>query len=145
LLTQPEFINADYSSEKRVETGRVGSCLGIPIMMTSSLKANSTTGYTNGETGTASPTAGMANSLYFPTQSPQLRDGASVTASALTAGYHSAILIHPDWCKLAMVKSPNVDAEWSVDYQEWHIVLTQIYDCEVYRPDHAVLINTTES
>jgi N4-gp56 family major capsid protein len=145
LLTQPEFINADYSSEKRVETGRVGSCLGIPIMMTSSLKVNSTSGFVNGEGATGSPTAGMSGSLYYPTQSPALRDGTSVTASALTAGYHTAMLIHPDWAKLAMVKSPNVDYDWSVDYQEHHIVLTQIYDVECYRPDHAVLINTTES
>jgi hypothetical protein len=43
-----------------------------------------------------------------------------------------------------MKKMPSVDADWSVDYQEWHVVQTQIYDVEVYRPDHAVLINTDE-
>lgn len=145
LLTQPEFINADYSNEKRVYTGQVGSVLGIPIMVTSSLKVNSTTGLTNGEGATGTPTPGVASSLYLPTQAPALRDGTSITYSALTAGYHTAVLAHPDWCKLAMVKSPNVDAEWSVDYQEWHIVLTQVYDVEVFRPDHAVIINTTES
>jgi hypothetical protein len=145
LLVQPEFINADYSSEKRVETGHVGACLGIPIRMTSSLKINSLTGLVNGEGATGAPTAGMSTSLYYPSQSPLLRDGTSVTASTLTAGYHTAMLVHPDWAKLAMVKSPNVDAEWSVDYQEWHVVLTQIYDVEVYRPDHAVIINTTET
>lgn len=144
LLTQEEFISADYSSTKRVETGKVGAVLGVPVYVTTSLVTNSTTGFTNGDNAVASPTAGMANSLYFPTQSPSLRDGTTVTPSGLTAGYDTAILAHPDWCKLAMVKMPNIDGEWSVDYQEWHIVQTQIYDSEVFRPDHAVLINTTE-
>lgn len=144
LLTQEEFISVDYSSTRGVETGRVGSVLGVPVYVTTSITTNSATGFTNGDNAASSPTAGMANSLYYPTQSPSLRDGTSVTASGLTAGYDTAILAHPDWCKLAMVKSPNIDYEWSVDYQEHHIVQTQIYDCEVFRPDHAVLINTTE-
>lgn len=149
LLTQDEFINADYTGViGGVTGGRVGSIFGIPVYVTNSITTNSTTGYYNGDSAqgaTASPTPGMTSSLYYPTQSPALRDGTSVTASTLTAGYDTAMLVHPDWCKLAMVKSPSVDAEWSVDYQEWHIVQTQIYDCAVFRPDHAVIINTTES
>jgi N4-gp56 family major capsid protein len=144
LLTQEEFISSDYSSTKSVETGKVGSVLGVPVYVTTSITTNSATGFQNGDNAATSPTSGMANSLYFPTQSPRLRDGTSVTASGLTSGYDTAILCHPDWCKLAMVKMPNIDYEWSVDYQEHHIVQTQIFDCEVFRPDHAVLINTTE-
>lgn len=144
LLAQDEFISADYNTGNAVSTGEVGRICGIPVKMTTSIVANSTTGYTNGEGATGQPTPGMTSSPYYPTQSPALRDGTSVTASALTAGYHTAILTHPDWCKLAMKKMPSVDADWSVDYQEWHVVQTQIYDVEVYRPDHAVLINTDE-
>ena len=145
LLTQPEFINADYNTGNAVSTGTVGNILGMPVKMTSSIVENSTTGYTNGEGAAGEPTPGMTNSPYYPTQTPNLRDGSSVTASSLTAGYTTAMLIHPDWCKMAMIKSPSVQAEWSIDYQEWHIVNTQIYDVEVFRPESAVLINTTES
>jgi hypothetical protein len=149
LLTQDEFIHADYRSLSSGVSGNglVGSVLGIPIYVSNSMGTNSTTGFYNGDpdVAAASPTPGMSSSLYYPTQSPALKSGTTVTASALTSGYDTAMLIHPDWCKLAMVKSPSVDAEWSVDYQEWHIVQTQVYDTEVYRPDHAVLLNSTES
>jgi N4-gp56 family major capsid protein len=144
LLAQDEFINADYNSGNAVTTGQVGMICGIPVKMTTSIVANSTTGYTNGEGAAGQPTAGMAGSPYFPTQSPALRNGTTVTASGLTAGYHTALLCHPDWCKLAMKKLPKVDAEWNVDYQEWHIIQTQIYDVEGFRPDHAVIINSDE-
>lgn len=145
LLTQPEFINADYNTGNAVATGTVGNVLGMPIKMTSSITENSTTGYQNGEGAIGEPTPGMNNSPYYPTQVPALRDGTSVTASALTSGYTTAMLIHPDWAKMAMVKAPSVQAEWSIDYQEWHLVNTQIYDIEVFRPESAVLINTVES
>ncbi len=144
LLAQDEFISADYNTGNAVSTGVVGQICGIPVKITTSIVANSTTGYENGEGAAGQPTAGMTSSPYFPTQSPALRDGTSVTASGLTAGYHTAILTHPDWLKLAMVKMPSVDADWSTDYQEWHVVQTQIYDCEVYRPESAVIINTDE-
>lgn len=149
LLTQDEFINNDYSRIGTLSSnGNVGSIFGVPVYVTTSLTTNSTTGFYNGDSAQgaiASPTPGLTSSPYFPTQSPALRDGTSVTASTLTAGYDTAMLVHPDWCKLAMVWSPSVDADWSTDYQEWHVVQTQVYDCEVFRPDHAVLINTTES
>lgn len=148
LLTQDEFINSDYSAIASMGgRGRVGSIWGVPVYVTNSITTNSATGFYNGDEATgaiASPTPGMSGSPYYPTQSPNLRDGTTVTASGLTAGYDTALLIHPEWCKLAMLKSPRVEADRSVDFQEWHIVQTQIYDAEVYRPDHAVLINTTE-
>jgi N4-gp56 family major capsid protein len=145
LLTQPEFISADFNTGNAVSTGVVGNILGTPVKMTTSITVNSTTGYSNGEGAAGQPTPGMTSSPYYPTQTPALRDGTTVTASALTAGYTSALLTHPDWVKLAMVKMPSIDYEWSVDYQEHHIVQTQIYDCEAFRPESAVLINTTET
>lgn len=144
LLAQDEFINADYNSGNAVTTGQVGTICGVPVKMTTSITANSLTGYTNGEGAAGQPTAGALGSPYFPTQSPSLRDGTSVTASALTVGYHTALLCNPEWCKLALRKLPKVDAEWNVDFQEWHVIQTQIYDVECFRPDHAVLINSDE-
>ena len=144
LLAQDEFINADYNTGNAVQSGQVGSICGVPVKMTTSIVANSLTGYTNGDGAASQPTAGCLGSPYFPTQSPALRDGTSVTASALTVGYHTALLCNPEWVKLAMKKMPKVDAEWNVDYQEWHVIQTMIYDLEGFRPDHAVIINSDE-
>jgi len=150
LLTQDEFISADYSSLRSVSStgnnGLVGvvQALGIPVYVTNSIVTNSATGFKNGDEDVGSPTPGMTLSEYYPTQSPELKDGTTVTASTLVAGYDSAILCHPEWCMLAMVKEPSVDYQWSVDYQEHHVVQTQVFDVKVYRPDHAVIIHTTE-
>ena len=144
LISDPLLSNKDFTKGGSIESGQPLSPLGISMKMSTNIGLNSTTGYTNGENGAASPTPGMSISPYFPTQSPELRSGTSVTASALTANYHTAILAHKDWCKMAIQKTPSVDYEWSVDYQEHHIVMTQIYDVKVFRPDHAVIINTDE-
>jgi len=146
LLVQDVIINSDYNISSMSSSGMVGKLYGVPVYVTNSITTNNPTGYYNGDKSqaVASPTPGMSGSLYYPTQNPTLRDGTTVAPSSLTAGYDTAMLVHPDWGKLAMVKSPSVDADWSTDFQEWHIVQTQIYDCMVYRPDHAVLINTSE-
>jgi N4-gp56 family major capsid protein len=145
LLAQDEFINADFNGGTNVVgSGIVGQICGVPVKMTTSIRSNSTTGYFNGEGSAGQPTPGMANSPYFPTQSPTLRDGSSITATGLTTGYHTALLVHPDWAKLALSKLPTVDADWAVDFQEWHVVQTQIYDVEVFRPEAAVIINSDE-
>jgi len=144
LISDPLLSNKDFTKGGSIESGQPLSPLGISMKMSTNIGLNSTTGYTNGENGASSPTPGMSISPYFPTQSPELRSGTSVTASALTANYHTAILAHKDWCKMAIQKTPSVDYEWSVDYQEHHIVMTQIYDVKVFRPDHAVIINTDE-
>jgi hypothetical protein len=145
LISDPLLSNKDFTKGGSIESGQPLSPLGISMKMSTNIGINSTTGYTNGENGLASPTPGMSTAPYFPTQNPELRSGSSVTASALTAGYHTAILAHKDWCKMAIQKTPSVDYEWSVDYQEHHVVLTQIYDVKVFRPDHAVIINTDET
>ena len=145
LLGDPLLANKDFTKGGSIESGQPISPLGISMKMSTNIGVNSATGYTNGENGLAQPTPGMATSPYYPTQSPELRTGSTVTASALTANYHTAILAHKDWCKMAIQKTPSVDYDWSTDYQEHHIVLTQIYDVKVFRPDHAVIINSDEA
>jgi hypothetical protein len=144
LISDPLLSNKDYTRGGSIESGQPLSPLGISMKMTTNIGKNSTTGYTNGENGVGQPTAGSSLSPYFPTQNPELRTGSTVTPSALTANYHTAILAHKDWCKMAVQKTPSVDYEWSVDYQEHHIVMTQVYDVKCFRPDHAVIINTDE-
>lgn len=150
LISDPLLSNKDFTRGGSIESGMPISPLGIDVKVTTQIKRNSATGYFNGDAAVvaAQPTPGMTGSPYFPTQSPQVRtiDGAfsTITPVGLTANYHTAILAHKDWCKMAVQKTPSIDADWSTDYQEWHIVTTQIYDVEVFRADHACLISTDE-
>lgn len=149
LLTQPEFIHADYNTGNAISTGSFGkSILGTPFQVTRVLAKNTVDGYINGDDEDTNaermPTAGMTDSPYFPTQKPELKDGSTLTASGLPAGYHTAMLVHPQWCKLAIQRAPKVEHERSIEYQQERVAVTQIYDVKVFRPDACVLINTVE-
>lgn len=150
LISDPLLSNKDFTKGGSIESGMPISPLGIDVKVTTQIGRNSVNGYFNGDAAIVAgqPTPGMASSPYFPTQAPQVRtqDGvfSTITASGLTAGFHTAVLAHKDWCKMAIQKVPSVDADWSTDYQEWHIVLTQIYDVEIFRANHACIINTDE-
>jgi len=145
LFAEDKLIKMDYTGDKPIadiRSGRIGSVLGTPIYVSNHILYNSTTGYKNGDTGSGQPTPGMTNSPYWPTQYVDAQD--SYTPSTLTAGYYSALLVHPEWCALAMQKNPSVDADWIVDYQEYHVVNTQLYGAKLYRPDHAVVISSDD-
>jgi len=123
-----------------ISRGTVGQILGMPVVMTTALQKNQSDGFTNGDDGTPGPTPGYnSNALYYPTQDQAT--GLDNDAD----GLFSAIMMHRDWCNLAMQKMPSVDAQWSTEYQEWHVVQTQIYGVKLYRPDHAVVISTADS
>lgn len=138
LLAIDSFVSSDYVDGRPVQTGRIGTLYGVPVVVSNFLGINSTTGLYNGDNDPApSPTPGMSGSLYYPTQ----EDG---TVTALTANYYSAMLIHRDAIALAMQKEPSVDAAWDIDYQAWKIVSTQLYGIKLFRPSHAVIISTDE-
>jgi hypothetical protein len=137
LLNEPKFIHKDYGQISDISRGTIGEILGVPVVLTSNLTINSLTGYTNGDDGTPAPTPGMAGSPYYPTQS-------DFTITPLTANYYSAILCHPEWLAFWPQKMPMMDVAWSTDYQEYHVVHTQIYGAKLYREDAAVVISTDE-
>ena len=120
----------------------IGSIFGMPVVMSTNLVENSLTGYTNGDGAVAEPTPGMTGSPYFP---EQFGDSVDVyTPTGLTAGRYSAIMMHRDCIAMGMQKMPRVEAYRNVDYQEWRIVMTQLYDMKLLRPDHGVVISTDE-
>lgn len=120
----------------------MGTIFGMPVVMTTNLVENSLTGFTNGDDGTPEPTPGMTGSPYFPLQFGDSFD--VYTPTALTADRYSAIMMHRDCIALGMQKMPSVEAYRNVDYQEWRVVQTQLYDVKLLRPNHGVVISTDE-
>lgn len=126
-----------------IKRGQImGTIFGMPVVMTTNLTENSLTGFTNGDDGTPEPTPGMTGSPYFPLQ---FGDSVDVyTPTALTADRYSAIMMHRDCIAMAMQKMPSISAYFNVDFQEWRVVQTQLYDVKLLRPDHGVVISTNE-
>lgn len=137
LLTINEFISSDYVNNKPTVSGMIGSVYGVPVYKTTNIKANSTTGYINGEGATPQPTPGVTSSPYFPTQSPS---GASATSLVTTNGMTTAMLGHRDWAKLSMQLMPKVESSRETLFLADAVVSSQVYGAKVYRPDHCVLI-----
>jgi hypothetical protein len=147
MLNIPQFTqNGVYNGGTiaSMGSGTIGTILGMPVEMTTALGANSLTGYQNGDDGILLPTPGMTGSTYFPTQNAQDETGTERAPVGLPAGYTTAMIATPEWCRFAVQKVPRVDATWSTEYQEWRVVQTQVYGAKVYRADSAVLISTDE-
>lgn len=146
MLAIDEFVSRDYVGGMPVQTGMLGTIYGIPVLSSTQIGVNSLTGYTNGNNGVASPTPGVTGSDYLPTQNttstnlPYNGDGTHTAAN----GVVSALLCHPDWAFLTMVQEPKVETSRENLYQGDAIVNTQLYGAKVYRPDHAVLIHSTQ-
>jgi len=143
LLVIPEFISKDYQGSSPTETGEVGRLYGIPVYKTSTITANSSTGYYNGDPSTAvtSPTPGFTGSVYFPTQSV-VHFGTTITATSLTSGMKTAVMGHRDWARLVVNKEPSTEMSRENLFQADAVVMTQVYGAKTYRPDHAVLIHS---
>jgi N4-gp56 family major capsid protein len=139
LLTINEFISADYVNNKPTVSGMIGSVYGIPVYKSTQIKANSTTGYTNGAGSSGQPTPGVTNSPYFPTQSPS---DAMATTLVTTNAMTTAVMGHKDWAKLSMQLNPRTESSRENLFQADAVISTQIYGAKVYRPDHCVLIYT---
>lgn len=139
---QDIFINREQSGNiSNPSSGVIGQVLGVPVVMTTALQENSATAFTNGDDGQPEPTPAYDSSArYFPTQ-----NATSGLSGTNFDNQFTAILGHRDWLNFAVQKEPSVDAVWSTEYQEWHIVQTQIYGLKLYRDDHAVLITTDEN
>lgn len=145
LLTIEQFISADYVNGRPTLNGEVGSLYGIKIIVSNNIVTNSLTGYTNGDSGVASPTPGVAGSIYFPTQPYAGTAAESLPANGVGGegdDWQTAIMLHRDWAKLAMQMNPKTESSREVLFQADAVVSTQIYGAKLYREDHAVLIHT---
>ena len=143
LLTIDAFVSSDYVANRPTISGMVGTLFGIPVVVSNNIVTNSTTGYTNGAGGVASPTPGVTGSVYYPTQSPSDASPTALLTDNGGAGtWQTAIMCHKSWAKLAMQMNPKTESSRENLFQADALVATQIYGAKVYRPDHAVLIYT---
>jgi len=138
LLTITEFTSEDFVSKGAVSTGKVGNLFGMSVYVSSNITQNSATGYVNGTGAPTQPTPGFTGSPYLATQLPA-EVGTLVSLDAL---YTTATIYQEDWCILAIQKNPNVESSRENLFQSNVMVSTQVYGAKVYRPDHAILINT---
>lgn len=141
ILTINQFISIDYSNNKPVSDGVIGKLMGIDVIRTSLLGANSATGWRNGASGAQEPTPGVVGSRYNPKQETFTALPTTFTGNA--APVHSAILCHKEWAAGVMMKTPRVTQSWENAEQMWLMVSRQAYGTKLYRPNHAVLIHTS--
>jgi len=170
LLSIPQFISADFVSGRPVETGQVGSLYGIPVIVSNNIRKNATTGFRIGDGDPTGATPGVqfwsvANtraefSRYFPDATKlapwniQQKVGgqhtlapvtvAAETTDTLLVGSYSALLCSKDWLAFWMSESPKVESSREVLFQADAVVSTQYYGAKVYRPECAVVIETSE-
>jgi hypothetical protein len=140
LLLNQEFTSMDFVKNAATVTGQVGELYGMPVIKTTQIGLNSLTGYTNGDAGAPQPTPGVAGSPYLPTQDNFV--GLPLTIGLAPVPCQTALMCHKEWAALAMQVMPKVEASRESLYLMDVVVNHQIYDCKLYRPDHAVLIHT---
>lgn len=145
LLAVDKFISMWYQDGQPVKSGVVGTIFGIPVIMTTQITVNSTTGYSNGSNVTGIPTPGVAGTgaLNLPTQDPftSLPTAFTGTNTGLAAQVNTTLMCHREWAVLVKSKMPSSEAERSVAYQGDMVVNTMVYGCKLFRPTNAVIIH----
>lgn len=143
LLAVDKFINTWYTNaDYPVNTGMVGRIFDIPVFMTSQLGNNSATGYLNGSGSIGLPTPGVTGSPYLPVQDSYT---GLATVDGASNPFQTAILCHKDWAIMAVQADPMTEASRQALYLADVVTMSQLYGCKVYRPDHAVIIYTSNT
>jgi hypothetical protein len=158
LLTIPEFTSADYVSDQPTVTGMVGRLYGEPVIVNNNLLKNSLTGIDlNQGRGTANnvPTPGVTNgtTISSPWNPASALNGdpngagqeTLVFADTLTVGSYSALYCTPDWLMLWMPQSIKSESSRLPLYLADAVTNSVFFDAKVYRPECAVVVETTEA
>lgn len=141
FYTIPQFISVDYVNDKIIAKGQIGVLMGVKIVRTSMVKANSLTGWKNGAYAVGEPTPGVTGSRYLPKQNAWT--SLPLTFGGNAAPVHTAIMMHKEWACGVVTKRPKVTQSFENAYQMHLMVSRQAYGTKVYRDDHAVLIHTS--
>lgn len=142
------FVKTDFNSGNtaNIASGNIiATVLGMPVMVSNLISTNSATGLTFGESLVDAPTPGFTGSEYYPTQFADQDERYDLTPTSLPTGKVTGMMVHPEWCACAWQKMPSLESEWDMDYQVDKVVSTWLYGLKLYRPDHGVLLSTTES
>jgi hypothetical protein len=141
LLQINQFTSIDFQNDKPLSSGKIGTLLGIPVIRTSLIGANSLTGWRNGAQGNPEPTPGAAGSRYLPKQ--DAFTALPLVFTGNSAPVHTAILCHKEWACGVSAKRPSVTQSFENAYQTDLMVSRQVYGSRLYRPNHAVNIHTS--
>lgn len=141
ILTIPQFISVDFVTNRPVVSGMIGTLMGVRVIRTSLIGANSATGWRNGAQGAPEPTPGVTGSRYVPKQDAFTSLPLTFTGNARPV--HTALMCQKEWATGVMSKSPKVTQSFENREQIWLMVGRQAYGFKLYRPNHAVIIHTT--
>lgn len=141
MMLIPQFISKDFIDNRVMKTGQIGTILGMDVIRTSLVGANSLTGWKNGFLGAPEPTPGAAGSRYLPKQD-------TFTALPLLfAGnsrpIHTAMVCHSEWAASVTSLTPSFTQSFENREQVNLMVGRQALGCKLYRPGHAALIHST--
>jgi hypothetical protein len=141
IMLIPQFISRDFIDSNTMKTGQIGTILGIDVIRTSLIGANSLTGWRNGSQGAPEPTPGALGSRHMPKQDaftalPLLFTGNSKPV-------HTAMLVHSEWAACVTSLTPRFTKSFENREQIDLMVGRQALGAKLYRQGHAALIHST--
>lgn len=146
LLALDKVQSMFYRTSAPLESGVVGTLMGVPIYMTSMIGANSLTGFLNGTTAIPTPGVAGTGQLYYPTQdnATTLPVTWNTTANTTTEtrAVHTAIMMHKDAFAMAFLQEPRTEVSRETLYLAEAVVTSTIYGARAKRDEAAVLIHT---
>lgn len=146
LLALDKVQSMFYRTSAPLESGVVGTLMGVPIYMTSMVRANSATGFLNGSVAVPTPGVAASGMIYYPTQdnATTLPVTWNTTANPTAAAQevHTALYLHKDAFAMAMLLEPNTEVSRETLYLADAVVTSTIYGARMYRDKSAVLIHT---
>lgn len=147
LLALDKVQSMFYRTSAPLESGVVGTLMGIPVYMTNMIGANSATGFLNGSTAIPTPGVTGAGQVYYPDQggtATTLPTTWNTTANTTpeTQAVHTAMLLHKEAFALAMLQEPKTETSRETLYLSDAVVTSTVYGAREYRPTNAVLIHT---
>lgn len=148
LLSLDKVQSMFYRTSAPLESGIVGTLMGMPVYMTSMVSANSATGFMNGTTAIPTPGVTGAGQVYYPTQDTAV--GLSTTwnttanTTAASQAVETAMMFQSDAFRMAMMQEPTTEHSRETLYLADAVVTSTLYAARQYRPYNAVIINTNQ-
>ena len=141
LYLIPQFISSDFIDGRPMATGQIGTILGMDVIRTSLLTANTLTGWKNGHLAAGEPTPGVVGSRYLPKQDAFV--GLPLLFGGNARPVHTAMLVHSEWAASVMCMTPRFTESFENREQINLMVGRQALGARLYRPGHAMLIHTS--
>ncbi len=146
LLALDKVQSMFYRTSAPLESGVVGTLMGLPVYMTNMIRANSATGFLNGTVAIPTPGVTGAGQVYYPDQgtptSLPVTWNTTANTTTPTREVHTAMLLQKEAYALAMLQEPKTETSRETLYLSDAVVTSTVYGARDYRPTNAVLIHT---